>query len=132
MIIVLPFLLTDTRVDGNGREVTLAQKLVEFCRSDCALDEDDNLVELEFIEQLVEFAILLLFVELDVVLLQTVESKLGLIINVNFERVLHELLADRADLLGECGAEHHDLLLCRGSAEDLLNVAAHVYISHQH
>lgn len=119
-------------MDSNGREVALAQKLVEFGGSECALDEDDDLVELEFIEQFIEFAVLLLLVEFDVVLLKAVEGKLGLIINVDFERVLHKLLADRADLLGECCAEHHNLLLCRSGAEDLLNVAAHVYISHQH
>ena len=40
--------------------------------------------------------------------------------------VLHELLADRSDLLGAGGGEHHDLLLVGSGAEDLLHVAAHV------
>ena len=114
-------------MDRNGREVTLAQELVEFSGAECALNEDDHLVKLEFIEQLVELSVLLLLVELNVVLLKTVQSKLGLVIDINLEGVLHELLADRSDLLGECGAEHHDLLLCRGGAEDLLDVSAHIY-----
>ena len=40
--------------------------------------------------------------------------------------VLHELLADGPDVLGQGGREHHDLLLVRGGPEDLLDVAAHV------
>jgi hypothetical protein len=40
--------------------------------------------------------------------------------------VVHELLAHGADLLGQRGAEHHDLLVVGGHLEDLLHVAAHV------
>lgn len=42
----------------------------------------------------------------------------------------HELLADGADLLGQGGAEHHDLLLVRRHLEDVLQVAAHVCTTH--
>ena len=113
-------------MDSNRREVALAQEFVKFSGSEGALDEDYDLVELKFIEQLIKLAVLLLLIKLDVVLLETVEGKLGLVIDVDFEWVLHELLADRSDLLGKCGAEHHDLLLGGGGAEDLLNIAAHV------
>ena len=41
--------------------------------------------------------------------------------------ILHELLADGPDVLAECGAEHHDLLLVRRRTEDLLHVASHVW-----
>ncbi len=40
--------------------------------------------------------------------------------------VLHELLASGANLLGEGSREHHDLLVVRGGAEDVLNIPAHV------
>ena len=40
--------------------------------------------------------------------------------------VLHELLADWSDVLGEGGAEHHHLLLVGSRAENLLHVASHV------
>ena len=40
--------------------------------------------------------------------------------------VLHELLADWSDVLGEGGAEHHHLLLVRSQAEDVLHVSTHV------
>lgn len=40
--------------------------------------------------------------------------------------ILHELLADGANLLGERSGEHHDLLLVRRHPEDVLHVTAHV------
>ena len=40
--------------------------------------------------------------------------------------VLHELLADWSDVLGEGGAEHHHLLLVGSRTENLLHVASHV------
>lgn len=68
----VPLLLTDARVDSNAGEVTLAQQLIELSRTKSALDEDDDLVELEVIEQVVELPILLSLRELDVVLLKAV------------------------------------------------------------
>jgi hypothetical protein len=62
-----------------------------------AFDENDSLVELNLIEQLVKLSVLLFLVDLDVVLLEAVQSKLCLI-NVDFKRVLHDLLADGSDL----------------------------------
>lgn len=100
-----------------------------------------DLVELEVVEQVVELPVLLLLLQLEVILLQTVQSELGLVIDVDFKRlnlsnpapelqppthVLHELLAGRADVLGEGGGKHHDLLVVRGRAEDLLDIATHV------
>ena len=40
--------------------------------------------------------------------------------------ILHELLADGSDLLGECRGEHHHLFLVGRHPEDLLNVTSHV------
>ena len=123
----LPLLLADAGVDGNGGEVALSQKLVELVGTLGALDEDDNLVELQVVEQVVQLAVLLLLAKLDVILLKTVQSELGVVIDVHLERVAHELLADRADLLGEGGTEHHNLLVGRGGAEDFLDVTAHIW-----
>jgi hypothetical protein len=122
----VPLLLRNTRVDGDTGEVALAQKLVELSGTESALDEDDDLVELQLIEKVVELTILLSLTKLDVVLLETVEGELSLVVNVNLQRVTHELLADGTGLLGEGGREHHDLLLCWGSTEDFLHVTAHV------
>ena len=41
--------------------------------------------------------------------------------------IIHELLADRTDLLGECGAEHHALLFMGSGFEYLLNISTHVW-----
>ena len=40
--------------------------------------------------------------------------------------ILHEFLADGSDLLGECGAEHHHLLLVWGHAENFLDITTHI------
>lgn len=56
------------------------------------------------------------------------QSELGVVVYVDLHGVLAEFLADRSDLLGEGGGEHHDLLLVGGCAEDLLDVAAHVEV----
>lgn len=126
MIECLPLLLADTRVHSDRWEIALAEQLVQLGGTESALDEDDDLVELKLIKEIVELAVLLALAELDVVLLQTVQGKLCLVIDVDLKWILHELLADWAGLLSEGGAEHHDLLLRWGGAEDLLDVTAHV------
>lgn len=122
----LPLLLADTGVHRNTGKVALSQKLVQLVGTLSALHEDDDLVELQVVQQIIELAVLLLLVQFNVVLLQTVEGELGVIVNVDLERVAHEFLADGSNLLGEGGAEHHDLLVGGSSTENLLNVAAHV------
>jgi len=122
----IPLLLADTRVHGDGGEVTLAQQLVELGGAESALHKDDDLVELQLVEQLVELAVLLALLEGDVVLLETVQRQLGVLVDVMLRRVLHELPADGLDLVRQSGGEHHDLLLLRRGPEDLLNIATHV------
>jgi hypothetical protein len=122
----LPVFLRQARVHGNAGEVALAEKSVKLRAASSTLDEDDDLVELELIEQVVELAVLLALAEANIVLLQSVQRQLGVVVDVQLKRVLHELLADRARCLRERGAEHHDLLLGRRGPEDLLDVAAHV------
>ena len=77
-------------------------------------------------------------------LLQTVQRELRLVVDVDLQRlshkvskdaephenrthILHKLLACRADLLGQRGREHHDLLVVGRGAKNLLDVAAHVW-----
>lgn len=114
-------------MNRNRREVTLPKESVQLGCTKGALHEYDDLVELEVVEQVVQLAVLLSLAKLDVVLLQTVQGKLRLVIDVDLERVAHELLADRAGFLGQGGAEHHDLLGGRSSTEDLLYITTHVY-----
>lgn len=113
-------------MNSDGGEVALAKKLIEFGGSQCALDEDDDLIELKFIKQLIQLSVLLLLIKLDVELLKTVQCEFGLVINKDLKRILHKLLADGSNFLRKGGAEHHHLLLSRSGAEDLLNIAAHV------
>lgn len=108
-------------------EVAFTQQFVQLSGSQSTLDKDDNLVELQGIEQFVELPVLLGLTELNVILLKTMKSKLSLIIDVDLKRILHEFLAYWSNILSECGAEHHHLLLSWGSAEDILDVPAHVY-----
>lgn len=87
----------------SAREVAFAQELVKLCASQGRANEDNDLVELQLIKKIVELPVLLTLVKLHVVLLQTVESQLLLVIDVDFERVLHELLASLANLLCQSG-----------------------------
>ena len=98
----LPLLLGKTRVDRDTGEVARHQELVELNGTCHRLDEDHDLhsvsmtrrrcartkadlVELEGIKQLVELPVLANFLKLDVVLLETVERELGLVIDEDFE-----------------------------------------------
>ena len=46
-----------------------------------------DLVELQRVEKVIQLSVLLLLLELDVVLLQSVQSELGLVIDVDLERL---------------------------------------------
>lgn len=122
----LPLLLADTRVNCDTGEVALAQQLIQLVGTLGALDKDDDLVEFEVVQKLIQLAVLLLLVELDVVLLQAVEGELGIVIDIDLQRVVHKLLADGTNLLGEGSTEHHDLLVGGSRTEDFLHITAHV------
>jgi hypothetical protein len=126
--VYIPFFLLDTRVDCGTGEVALAQEVVELLASLGGANEDDDLVELKLIEEVVELPVLLTLVKLHVVLLQTVKGQRLLVVDVDLERVLHELLAGLADLLCQGGGEHHHLLVGGCGAEDGLHIVAHVWL----
>ena len=88
---------------GDAGKVALAKELVQLSGSECALHKDDDLVELEVVEQVIQLPVLLTLAQLDVILLQAMKGELGLVIDVDLKRILHELLADRPDFLRECG-----------------------------
>merc|ERR1719264_2520225 len=121
-----PLLLAHPPVDGDGGEVLLNQQLSQGHAALHRLDENNHLVELQHIKKLKQLPVLLRVLQLDIVLPQPVQGELGLIVDVHLHRVLHELLADWSDVLGEGGAEHHHLLLVGSSAENLLHVAPHI------
>lgn len=113
-------------MNSNAWEVTLPQELVKLCRTNGTLNKDDDLVEFKVVKEFVEFAVLFCFAEFDVVLLKTMQGEFGIVIDIHLERVSHELLANRTDLLGKSGTEHHHLLISRSRAENLLNISTHV------
>lgn len=115
-------------MDSDGREVALAEKLVQLGSADSALDEDDDLVELKIVEKLIQLSVLLALLQLDVVLLETVESELGVFVDIVLSGILHEFAADGLDVFGKRGGKHHNLLLLGGSAEDILHVGTHICV----
>ena len=68
----------------NTWEIAFAKQFVQLRSSQSAFHKDDDLVEFERIEQFVELPVFLCLAQLDVVLLKAVESKLGLVINIDF------------------------------------------------
>ena len=72
-------------------------------------DKDDHLVELQRVQQVVEFAVLLALFQAHEVLLQAVQRQLGVVVDEDLHRVLAELAAHRADLLVQRRRVHHDL-----------------------
>ena len=101
------------------------KQFVQFFASLYTVNKDDNLIEVEGVQQIVEFSVLLLFCEFGVVLLKTVEGQFGFIVDVDFDRVLCEFAADRSDFLAQSGGKHHDLLLVGCGTEDGLDVLSH-------
>ena len=77
----LPLLLVDTRVNCNAGEVAVDEDIVELGTPNCAPHEDDDLIEGESVEEVIQLSIFLRLAKFDVVLVQTVKSQLGLIIN---------------------------------------------------
>jgi len=56
------------------------------------------------------------------------QSQLALVVDEDFELVLHEFAADVLDVGGHGGGEHHHLLLVGRVLEDLLHVPSHVHL----
>lgn len=119
-------LLGNTRVHrGTGESVSI-EDLRQAVSSGGRLDEYDNLVELEVVEQVAELSVLGLLLNVDIVLLETVQGQLSFVVHKNLQRRRHELLADGSDLLGQGGGKHHHLLLSGGHSENLLDISSHI------
>ena len=88
------FLLRHGAVDGDGREVLLHKKVGESTATLHRFDEDDDLVELQRVEEIEEFTVLLVVLEFYVMLRETVECQLRLIINIYLKCSLFQLLTE--------------------------------------
>lgn len=77
--------LGHSRMNANTGKIAFRKKLVELIGTGYRLDENHDLVELEGIEQIIQFAILFIFLQLDIMLLKSMESQFGFVVNVNFQ-----------------------------------------------
>lgn len=64
-------------------------------------DEDDDLIEFKSVKEFDKLHDLLVVFELDIVLLESMQSKLGIRVNVELEWLLHEELASTLDVIIE-------------------------------
>ena len=64
-------------------------------------DEDDDLIEFKSVKEFDKLHDLLVVFELDIVLLESMQSKLGIRVNVELEWLLHEKLASTLDVVIE-------------------------------
>ena len=62
------------------------------------LNKDDDLVELKLVDEVHQLGDLIALLKLYVVLAETVQSQLRLVLNQDFSRVAHELAASDLDL----------------------------------
>ena len=92
-----------------------------------ALNEDNNLVEMQRVEQINKLLDLFLLLDLDEILLETVKSEFALVVNEDLEGIYHELATDVLNFLGHGSREHHHLLLGRSGLEYRLHIASHIY-----
>lgn len=112
-------------MDSLGRDSVLVQNLSQLGSVGNRLDENDDLVEVKRVDQIDELLGLLVGLQFDVVLLETVQSQLGLVLNKHLGGVAHELAAGVLDVVRQRGGEHHHLLVVGRLLEDVLDVAAH-------
>jgi len=82
-------------VDVDRGESVVGEQLVEDLGTRDALDEHDALVELEVIQEIEQLAVLLILLQLDVVLLQTMEGNLGTIVDKDLQRLRRERERER-------------------------------------
>jgi len=85
-------------VDGLGGDGVLVEHFVQLHSVVNLTHEDDHLVELQLIDQIHQLADLVTLVQTDVVLAETVEGELALVLNEDLGWVAHELAACDLDL----------------------------------
>mmetsp|Transcript_2101 Transcript_2101/g.3157 ORF Transcript_2101/g.3157 Transcript_2101/m.3157 type:complete len:277 (+) Transcript_2101:517-1347(+) len=118
--------LRHASINADRREIAVVKQLVEGL---CALhrfDENNNLVKVKSIEKIVKLAILLVFVNHQIMLNQTVEGKLRFIIDDDFGGVIHELLAESPHFIINGCREHHNLLVVGRKLKDELDIGTHI------
>ena len=90
-------------MNGDRGEVVLPEDGIEHLCALYTLHENYHLIELQRVEEVDQLLDLLLLLNLQVVLLKTVEGQLGLVINEDLELVAHELATDVLHISGHGG-----------------------------
>ncbi len=84
------FFLIHGSVNIDGGEVLFLEERGERDAPLHGLDEDNDLVEFERVEQIEELSVLLVLLDLDIVLLETVEGQLGFVVDEDFHGLQRE------------------------------------------
>jgi len=84
------FFLIHGSVNIDGGEVLFLEERGERDAPLHGLDEDNDLVEFERVEQIEKLSVLLVLLDLDIVLLETVEGQLGFVVDEDFHGLQRE------------------------------------------
>lgn len=89
------------------------------------VDKNNNLVVVTLIKELTQNWDFLLFFNFNVILFQTVQNKLWIIFNEDFNLILQEFTAGFFTFIWHGTTKHHNLFLSRKFVEDILNIRSH-------
>lgn len=78
-------------MNADGREILFGQQLGQCHTTLHRFHENDHLIELQHVQQFEQFFVLLVLLQLNVMLLQTVQCQFGFIIDIH----LHGLKANQ-------------------------------------
>jgi len=81
-------------VNGNRGEVAVHQELVQLHTSLNGANKDYDLVKFQSIQEVNELSVLFVLIQLDVVLLQAMESELSTIVDIDLKRLKMEVSCD--------------------------------------
>ena len=84
----VPLFLGEGSVDADSGEILFGEKLGECHTSLYGPDEDNNLVELQQIQKVEQFPVLLALLQFYVVLLESVEGEFGFVVHENFQSLV--------------------------------------------
>lgn len=82
-----PLFLRHSRMNTNGREIALDQQFVQLNSTRHRLHKHAHLIELQRIQQIIQLSIFLILLQLEVVLLQSMQRQLCLVIHVDLKRL---------------------------------------------
>tara|TARA_R110002050_G_scaffold264927_2_gene405905 strand:- start:2814 stop:3272 length:459 start_codon:yes stop_codon:yes gene_type:complete len=81
----VPLILAKLGGKSNGREVELHKNLVQSLRAVDRGDKDNQLVEIQRIKEIDQLAVLLSFLQLNIILLETMQGELGAVVDEDLE-----------------------------------------------